>query len=67
MAVMALSGAALYALAPAVFTMLTADAAIRELGSRVLRIEAFAEPAVRRVHRGRRSHAGGRGIRWSPA
>lgn len=44
MAVMALSGAALYALAPAVFTLLTADAAIRELGSRVLRIEAFAEP-----------------------
>lgn len=44
MAVMALSGAALYALAPFVFTLLTPDAAVRALGSQVLRIEAFAEP-----------------------
>lgn len=44
MAVMSLSGVALYALAPAVFTILTPDLAIRRLGSQVLRIEAFAEP-----------------------
>ena len=34
----------MFLFAPAVFAMLTPDLAVRELGVRVLRIEAFAEP-----------------------
>ena len=34
----------MFAAAPAVFALLTPDMAVRELGVRVLRIEAFAEP-----------------------
>lgn len=46
LAVAVMSGMALlmYGFAPLVFRMLTPDAAVRELGVRVLRIEAFAEP-----------------------
>ncbi len=44
MGIMALSGAIMYVIAPYVFAMLTPDKAIRELGTRVLRIEVFAEP-----------------------
>ena len=43
-AIMACTGALMYLLAPWLFSLLTPDPAIRELGSRVLRIEAFAEP-----------------------
>lgn len=41
---MACTGALMYLFAPAMFSMLTPDPAIRELGAQVLRIEAFAEP-----------------------
>lgn len=41
---MAASGAMLYVAAPLMFAVLTPDIAIRKLGVRVLRIEAFAEP-----------------------
>lgn len=43
-AVMALTGALMFLLAPWMFSLLTPDPAIRELGAYVLRIEAFAEP-----------------------
>lgn len=43
-AVMTCTGALMFLGAPLMFSMLTPDAAIRELGVRVLRIEAFAEP-----------------------
>ena len=42
--IMALSGAGLFAFAPALMSIFTADAAVIALGARVLRIEAFAEP-----------------------
>ena len=41
---MSAMGALMFALAPAVFRLLTPDPAVRALGARVLRIEAFAEP-----------------------
>lgn len=44
MAVMAVSGAAMYLIAPWMIAVLSPDAAIRSLGAQVLRIEAFAEP-----------------------
>ena len=44
MLVMTLSGCAMFAFAPQVLGMLTPDVAVRELGTTVLRIEAFAEP-----------------------
>ena len=44
MAVMAVSGAAMYLIAPWMIAVLSPDAAIRALGAQVLRIEAFAEP-----------------------
>ena len=44
MGVMALMGAVMYIFAPEMIGFLTPVAAIRELGTRVLRIEAFAEP-----------------------
>ena len=44
MAVMAGSGVLLYLFAPFMIGMLSPDEAIRELGTKVLRIEAFAEP-----------------------
>ena len=43
-ALMTVMGALMFLFAPAVFAMLTPDLAVRELGVRVLRIEAFAEP-----------------------
>ena len=43
-AVMSTAGLLLFLLAPAIFTVLTPDPAVRQLGSQVLRIEAFAEP-----------------------
>lgn len=43
-AVMTCTGGLMFLGAPFMFSMLTPDAAIRELGVRVLRIEAFAEP-----------------------
>ena len=43
-AVMTCTGGLMFLGAPLMFSMLTPDAAIRELGVRVLRIEAFAEP-----------------------
>ncbi|MCM1258490.1 MAG: MATE family efflux transporter [Roseburia sp.] len=44
MAVMAGSGVLLYIFAPFMIGILSPDEAIRELGTKVLRIEAFAEP-----------------------
>lgn len=44
MAIMACTGALMYALAPAVFALFTPDEGVRELGCAVLRIELFAEP-----------------------
>lgn len=44
MAVMGVAGALMFALAPAVMAVFTPDAAVRELGAAVLRIELFAEP-----------------------
>lgn len=44
MAVMALMGVVMYLFAPQMIGFLTPVEAIRELGTRVLRIEAFAEP-----------------------
>ena len=44
MAVMGGTAVVMFLLAPAIFTMLTPDAAVRSLGVQVLRIEAFAEP-----------------------
>ena len=41
---MSVMGVLMFLLAPAVFVLLTPDPAVRALGSRVLRIEAFAEP-----------------------
>ena len=43
-AVMSCTGALMFFGAPFMFSLLTPDASIRELGARVLRIEAFAEP-----------------------
>ncbi len=43
-AVMTCTGGLMFLGAPLMFSILTPDAAIRELGVRVLRIEAFAEP-----------------------
>ena len=42
--IMALSGVGLFAFAPALMGIFTADRAVIALGARVLRIEAFAEP-----------------------
>ena len=44
MGIMTLTGAGLFAFAPALMSIFTADAAVIALGARVLRIEAFAEP-----------------------
>lgn len=44
MAVMGAAAVLMYLGAPALFAILTPDAAVRALGVRVLRIEAFAEP-----------------------
>ena len=44
MLVMSLSGLVMFVLAPQIMAMLTPDVAVQELGVRVLRIEAFAEP-----------------------
>ena len=44
MGIMNLTGAGLFAFAPALMSIFTADAAVIALGARVLRIEAFAEP-----------------------
>lgn len=44
MGIMAFSGAVMYLAAPVMIGILTPDPAIRELGTAVLRIEAFAEP-----------------------
>lgn len=44
MGIMALTGALMFLLAPWMFSLLTPDPAIQELGTSVLRIEAFAEP-----------------------
>ena len=44
MAVMAVSGAVMYLIAPWMIAVLSPDVAIRALGAQVLRIEAFAEP-----------------------
>lgn len=41
---MSLTGALMYAAAPAMMMLMTPDAEIVALGSQVLRIEAFAEP-----------------------
>ena len=41
---MSVMGVLMFLLAPAVFALLTPDPEVRALGSRVLRIEAFAEP-----------------------
>lgn len=43
-AVMTCTGGLMYLFAPQMLAMLTPDAAVRALGARVLRIEAFAEP-----------------------
>ena len=43
-AVMSCMGVVMFLAAPWMFTLLTPDPAIRELGAYVLRIEAFAEP-----------------------
>ena len=44
MLVMSASGLLMFVLAPQIMAMLTPDAAVQELGVRILRIEAFAEP-----------------------
>ena len=44
MLVMSASGLLMYVFAPQIMGMLTPDVAVQELGVRVLRIEAFAEP-----------------------
>ncbi len=44
MGIMTLTGAGLFAFAPALMSIFTADASVIALGARVLRIEAFAEP-----------------------
>jgi len=44
MLLMALTGTLMYLAAPWMFSLLTPDPAIQALGTRVLRIEAFAEP-----------------------
>ena len=44
MAVMAFMGAVMYAAAPTILGIMTPDAEIRQLGTEVLRIAAFAEP-----------------------
>lgn len=44
MGIMTLTGAGLFAFAPALMSIFTADAAVIALGARVLRIEAWAEP-----------------------
>ena len=44
MLIMTCTGAAMFALAPAVFALFTPDAAVQALGSSCLRIELFAEP-----------------------
>ena len=44
MGIMTLTGAGLFAFAPALMSIFTADAAVIALGALVLRIEAFAEP-----------------------
>lgn len=44
MAVMAVTGSIMYFAAPFMLSLLTPDSRIQELGVRVLRIEAFAEP-----------------------
>ena len=43
-AVMSVMGVALWVLAPVLMQLLSVDPAVQELGTRVLRIEAFAEP-----------------------
>ena len=43
-AIMSLTGALMYAAAPAMMMLMTPDAEIVALGSQILRIEAFAEP-----------------------
>lgn len=43
-AIMTVTGAAMFVLSPAMMALLTPDAAVRELGILILRIEAFAEP-----------------------
>ncbi|MCH5185938.1 MAG: MATE family efflux transporter [Oscillospiraceae bacterium] len=43
-AIMSIIGAVMYFLAPYVFAILTVDPQVRELGTKVLRIEVFAEP-----------------------
>ena len=42
--IMALTGIGMFAFAPALMGIFTADAAVIALGARVLRIESFAEP-----------------------
>ena len=59
MGIMALSGVLMWLFAPALMSIFTADAAVIALGAQMLRIEAFAEPSVRGLHRGQRCHAGG--------
>lgn len=44
MAVMAITGSLMYLAAPWMIGLLSPEAAIRELGTQILRIEAFAEP-----------------------
>ena len=44
MGIMTLTGAGLFAFAPALMSIFTVDTAVIALGARVLRIEAFAEP-----------------------
>lgn len=44
MLVMSASGLLMFVFAPQIMAMLTPDAAVRELGVRILHIEAFAEP-----------------------
>ncbi|MDE7219127.1 MAG: MATE family efflux transporter [Oscillospiraceae bacterium] len=44
MGIMAFTGVLMFLMAPWMFSLLTPDPAIQELGSYVLRIEAFAEP-----------------------
>ena len=43
-AIMTASGALMFIFAPQILGMLTPDAAVQELGTTILRIEAFAEP-----------------------
>ncbi len=43
-AVMTVTGAAMFLAAPAMMMLLTPEPAVQELGIRILRIEAFAEP-----------------------